>query len=106
MLVNDRLRAIRESKQLSQTDMAERLGISQSYLVLVENDGTLPNIELLRAWAQALVVPFYQLFYDGEEPPPLLNLPGRLTADEIASPLEANLSPLNESPAKGTQSTD
>jgi transcriptional regulator with XRE-family HTH domain len=91
MLVNNRLRTIRESKRLSQTDMAERLGISRSYLILVENDGTVPSIELLKAWAQGLVVPFYQLFYDGEEPPPLPNLPGRLTADEIASTLEKNL---------------
>jgi hypothetical protein len=29
-------------------------------------------------------VPLYQLFYDGEEPPVLPNLPKRKTADDIA----------------------
>src|SRR2546422_3271984 len=33
---------------------------------------------------RALEVPLYQLFYDGEEPPELPNLPKRKTADEIA----------------------
>ncbi|MCL6482386.1 MAG: hypothetical protein K6U02_11740, partial [Firmicutes bacterium] len=31
-----------------------------------------------------LEVPLYQLFYDGEEPPELPNLPKRKTADDIA----------------------
>jgi hypothetical protein len=34
--------------------------------------------------ARALEVPLYQLFYDGEEPPELPNLPKRRTADEVA----------------------
>jgi hypothetical protein len=32
----------------------------------------------------ALEVPMYQLFYDGEEPPKLPNLPKRKSSDEIA----------------------
>jgi hypothetical protein len=34
--------------------------------------------------ARALEVPMYKLFYDGEAPPKLENLPKRKTADEIA----------------------
>jgi len=34
--------------------------------------------------ARALEVPLYQLFYDGEEPPELPNLPKRKSADDIA----------------------
>ena len=34
--------------------------------------------------ARALEVPMYQLFYDGEEPPKLPNLPKRRSADDIA----------------------
>jgi transcriptional regulator with XRE-family HTH domain len=86
MLVNDRLRAIRESKRLSQADIAERLGLSLPYISSVENSYTVPTIQLLEEWAQALRVSFRELFYDGEKSPPLPNLPGRLTADEIASP--------------------
>ncbi len=33
--------------------------------------------------ARALEVPMYQLFYDGEEPPKLPNLPKRKSSDEI-----------------------
>ncbi len=90
MLINDRMRAIRESKRLSQADIAERLGLSLSYISSVENSYTLPTIQLLEAWTQALRVSFRELFYDGEKPPPLPNLPGRLTADDIASPPQNN----------------
>jgi hypothetical protein len=34
--------------------------------------------------ARALEIPMYQLFYDGEEPPKLPNLPKRKSSDEIA----------------------
>jgi hypothetical protein len=34
--------------------------------------------------ARAMEVPLYQLFYDGEEPPVLPNLPKRKSADDIA----------------------
>jgi len=34
--------------------------------------------------ARALECPLYQLFYDGEEPPVLPNLPKRKSSDDIA----------------------
>jgi transcriptional regulator with XRE-family HTH domain len=49
----------------------------------VENGHTVPNIETLEKLARALEVPMYQLFYEGEDPPELLNLPKRQTADDI-----------------------
>jgi len=33
--------------------------------------------------ARALEIPMYQLFYDGEEPPQLPNLPKRKSSDDI-----------------------
>jgi hypothetical protein len=36
-----------------------------------------PAVETLEKFARALEVPVYQLFYDGEEPPKLPNLPNR-----------------------------
>jgi transcriptional regulator with XRE-family HTH domain len=50
----------------------------------VENGHTVPAIETLEKLARAMEVPLYQLFYDGEEPPELPNLPKRKSADEIA----------------------
>jgi hypothetical protein len=36
-----------------------------------------PAVETLEKFARALEVPIYQLFYEGEEPPKLPNLPKR-----------------------------
>ncbi len=84
MLIGDRLRAFREAKALSQGDIEKRTGLLRPYISRVECGHTVPNIETLEKWARALEVPLYQLFYEGEEPPKLLQLPGRKTADEIA----------------------
>ena len=40
--------------------------------------------ETLEKLARALECPLYQLFYDGEEPPQLPNLPKRKSSDDIA----------------------
>lgn len=84
MIIGDRLRALREEKNLSQGDIEKRTGLLRCYISRVENGHTVPAIETLEKLARALEVPLYQLFYDGEEPPELPNLPKRRTADEIA----------------------
>ncbi len=84
MIIGDRLRVLREDKKLSQGDIEKRTGLLRCYISRVENGHTVPAIETLEKMARALEVPLYQLFYDGEEPPELPNLPKRRTADEIA----------------------
>ncbi len=84
MIISDRLRAVREAKNLSQGDIEERTGLLRCYISRVENGHTVPAIETLEKMARALEVPLYQLFYDGEEPPELPNLPKRRTAADIA----------------------
>jgi transcriptional regulator with XRE-family HTH domain len=84
MLIGDRLRELREHKQLSQGDIERRTGLLRCYVSRVENGHTVPAIETLEKIARALEVPMYQLFYDGEEPPELPNLPRRKSAAEIA----------------------
>ncbi len=54
------------------------------YISRVENGHTVPTVETLEKIARALEVPLYKLFYDGEAPPTLENLPKRKTADDIA----------------------
>jgi transcriptional regulator with XRE-family HTH domain len=83
MIIGDRLRAIREQKKLSQGDIERRCGLLRCYLSRVETGHTVPNIETLEKWARALEVPLYQLFYDGEEPPELPNLPNRKTEVDL-----------------------
>ena len=83
MIIGDRLRALREEKKLSQGDIEKRTGLLRCYIPRVENGHTVPAIETLEKLARALEVPLYQLFYDGEEPPELPNLPKRKTAEEV-----------------------
>jgi transcriptional regulator with XRE-family HTH domain len=83
VIIGDRLRALREEKKLSQGDIEKRTGLLRSYISRVENAHTVPVIETLEKMARALEIPMYQLFYDGEEPPKLPNLPKRKTADDI-----------------------
>ena len=84
MIIGDRLRAVREGKNLSQGDVEKRTGLVRCYISRVENGHTVPAIETLEKLARALEVPLYQLFYDGEKPPELPNLPKRKTAEDIA----------------------
>jgi transcriptional regulator with XRE-family HTH domain len=84
MVIGERLRALREEKNLSQGDIEKKTGLLRCYVSRVENGHTVPAVETLEKFARALEVPMYQLFYDGEEPPKLPNLFRRKTADDIA----------------------
>ena len=83
MIIGDRIRLLRETKKLSQGDVEKRTGLLRCYISRVENGHTVPAIETLEKLARAMEVPLYQLFYDGEEPPVLPNLPKRKSADDI-----------------------
>jgi transcriptional regulator with XRE-family HTH domain len=74
MMIGNRLRAIREQKNLSQGDIEQRTGLLRCYISRVENGHTVPAIETLEKMARALDIPLYQLFYDGERPPALPNV--------------------------------
>ena len=84
MVIGDRLRELREAKKMSQGDIEKRTGLLRCYISRVENGHTVPAIETLEKLARALEIPMYQLFYDGDKPPELPNLPKRKTADDIA----------------------
>ncbi len=75
MLIGQRLRELRESKNLSQGDIEKRTGLLRCYTSRAENGHTVPSIETLEKYARALEVPLYKLFYEGEEPPKRPNLP-------------------------------
>jgi len=84
VIIGDRLRALREEKHFSQGDIEKKTGLLRCYISRVENGHTVPAIETLEKMARALEVPMYQLFYDGEEPPKLPNLPKRKSSEDIA----------------------
>jgi transcriptional regulator with XRE-family HTH domain len=75
---------LRKAKRLSQGDIQKRTGLLRCYISRVENGHTVPVIETLEKMAHALEVPMYHLFYDGEEPPELLNLAKRKSSEDLA----------------------
>ena len=84
MIIGDRLREMREAKQLSQGDIEKRTGLLRCYISRAENGHTVPAIETLEKMARALEVPLYQLFYDGEAPPKLPSVLMRKRSDDNA----------------------
>jgi len=68
MVLADRVRQLREEKNLSQGDIEKRTGLLRCYISRVENGHTVPAIETLEKLARALEVPMYRLFHDGEKP--------------------------------------
>jgi transcriptional regulator with XRE-family HTH domain len=75
---------LREDRDLSQGDIEKRTGLLRCYISRVENGHTVPSIETLERLSGALEIPLYQLFYEGDEPPPLPNLSKRHTTEELA----------------------
>src|ERR1700687_1998468 len=69
MEIGNRLRSVREEKNLSQGDIEQRTGLLRCYISRVENGHTVPAIETLEKIARALEMALYQLMYDGQEPP-------------------------------------
>jgi transcriptional regulator with XRE-family HTH domain len=66
MVIGDRLRELRESKELSQGDIEKRTGLLRCYISRVENGHTVPAVSTLEKMARALEVPMYRLFHEGE----------------------------------------
>jgi transcriptional regulator with XRE-family HTH domain len=66
MVIGNRLKELRESKELSQGDIEKRCGLLRCYISRVENGHTVPSVETLEKMARALEVPLYRLFHDGE----------------------------------------
>jgi transcriptional regulator with XRE-family HTH domain len=84
MVIGDRLRELRDSKQLSQGDVEKRTGLLRCYISRVENGHTVPAVETLEKFARALEIPMYQLFYEGDAPPKVPDVVKRKTSgDEV-----------------------
>jgi|SRR5579863_2625236 transcriptional regulator with XRE-family HTH domain len=82
MIIGERLRTLREQKNLSQGDIEKRTGLLRCYISRVENGHTVPAVETLEKMARALEVPLYQIFYDGEGVPKLPIIPLRKKGED------------------------
>jgi transcriptional regulator with XRE-family HTH domain len=74
MVIGDKLKTLREQKNMSQGDIEKRTGLLRCYVSRVENGHTVPSVDTLEKMARALEVPMYRLFTD-EEHVQKLNLP-------------------------------
>lgn len=90
MVIGTRLKKLREEKKFSQGDIEKRTGLLRCYISRVENGHTVPSIETLERLASALEIPLYQLFYEGDDPPPLPNLSKRHTTEELVIDQESD----------------
>ena len=75
MVIGERLRHLREEKNLSQGDIEKRTGLLRCYTSRVENGHTVPAVETLEKYARALGIPTYKIFYEGSKPAANLKLP-------------------------------
>lgn len=90
MVIGTRLKKLRQEKKFSQGDVEKRTGLLRCYISRVENGHTVPSIETLERLASALEIPLYQLFYEGDDAPPLPNLSKRLTTEELVIDQESD----------------
>ena len=84
MAIGVRLRQLREQRGMSQGDVEKLTGLLRCYTSRVEHGHTIPLLGTLEKYAAAFGVPLYQLFYEGDEPPPLPKLTPRKTLEELA----------------------
>jgi transcriptional regulator with XRE-family HTH domain len=66
MVIGDRIKQLREQKDMSQGDIASRTGLLRCYLSRLENSHTTPSIQTVEKLAHAFEIPLYMLFHDGE----------------------------------------
>lgn len=64
MSIGKRMQALREAKALSQTEAAERIGKTQNFLSLLENDKREPSLSTLNALADLYEAPLAAFFFD------------------------------------------
>jgi transcriptional regulator with XRE-family HTH domain len=67
MEIGQKLRQLREEKNLSQGDIEQKTGLFRCYTSRVENGYTVPSVETLEKFAGALEIPLYRFFTDGEK---------------------------------------
>ena len=74
MDIGQRLRELREAKDLSQGDIEAKTGLVRCYISRVENGHTVPAIETLEKLARAFDIPLYGLFFERRNAPVVRNI--------------------------------
>ena len=84
MSIGTRLRALREEKGLSQGDVEKSTELLRCYISRIENGHTVPSLDTLERFSQALDVPLYKMFCSGDGEVPTPNVHRCESLDELA----------------------
>jgi len=63
MKLGNTIKELRKQKRIPQEFLAEKCGITQAYLSLIENDKKEPNLSTLKVISKALETPLPIIFY-------------------------------------------
>lgn len=85
MNIGARLRQLRNKLEISQGVIEKQTGLLRCYISRVENGHTVPSVETLQKFANALKVPVYQIFYEGTSQPEFIpaETKAKLTRSQI-----------------------
>ncbi len=67
MVLHDRLRELRLAAELTQSDLAERVGVSRQTIIAIERGGYTPSVLLALKLAGEFGVPVEEIFWDEDE---------------------------------------
>lgn len=70
--IGQRLKEIRQSKNMSQGDVEKKTHLLRCYSSRVECGHTIPSLETLKKYAEAFGIEVYQFFYEGNGKPDFL----------------------------------
>jgi transcriptional regulator with XRE-family HTH domain len=62
MMIGERLRQLRERRDMSQGDIERTTGLLRCYTSRVENGHTVPSVETLQKYSKALGIEMWELF--------------------------------------------
>ena len=68
-MINEALRLIRVFHDLKQNELADRLGVSKSYLSEIEKGTKVPSLEVIQKYADEFNVPVSSIMFFAEELP-------------------------------------
>lgn len=66
-MINEALRLLRRFKGLSQTQMAQRLGVTKSWISEIEANKKEPTLNLLQIYSEVLDVPLSSILFFSEQ---------------------------------------
>nr|WP_288556018.1 helix-turn-helix transcriptional regulator [uncultured Mediterraneibacter sp.] len=99
-MIGDKIRETRKKNGLSLADLAERIGVSDSYLSQLERNNVDPSISVLRKLSSALNVPIVT-FFDATYEEPVVIRSTEVTPVSVLSD-DLVLTPLSPSSDSGT----